>query len=241
MSKTEIVIGMAGQGKRFLEAGFRESKPFIDVVGKPMIARVIENLLPISNKFTFLCRLDVIERMASVVKSYPIEANVIPVWYPTEGAVSTVLLAQNHIDRASPVIIAACDQLLDYDPAAWIEHRRKGTGNHHSVWVFGPANHPKWSYSRIENKKVVEVAEKNPISEWANCGLYYWHTWGNFVDSAESMILQNKRVNGEFYVAPVFQEAINKGFTVRPFFVKEMHGLGTPEDYDKFIREEYYD
>jgi GTP:adenosylcobinamide-phosphate guanylyltransferase len=39
-----IVVPMAGRGSRFTEQGYKDSKPFIDVNGKPMIQRVIENL-----------------------------------------------------------------------------------------------------------------------------------------------------------------------------------------------------
>ena len=39
-----IVVPMAGRGSRFTENGYTDSKPFIDVNGKPMIQRVIENL-----------------------------------------------------------------------------------------------------------------------------------------------------------------------------------------------------
>lgn len=35
---------MAGKGRRFLKDGYKTPKPFIDVAGKPMVARVIENL-----------------------------------------------------------------------------------------------------------------------------------------------------------------------------------------------------
>ena len=39
-----IVIPMAGEGSRFKQAGYAKPKPFIDVLGKPMIVQVIENL-----------------------------------------------------------------------------------------------------------------------------------------------------------------------------------------------------
>ena len=42
--KFNIVVPMAGRGSRFTEQGYTDSKPFIDVNGKPMIHRVIENL-----------------------------------------------------------------------------------------------------------------------------------------------------------------------------------------------------
>ena len=52
---------------------------------------------------------------------------------------------------------------------------------------------------------------------------------------AEQMIKKNIRVNNEFYVCPVFNEAIkDKKIIIDP--VDEMHGLGTPEDLNNFIQ-----
>ena len=39
-----IVIPMAGAGKKFLDAGFSFPKPLIDIKGKPMIQWVVENI-----------------------------------------------------------------------------------------------------------------------------------------------------------------------------------------------------
>ena len=39
-----VVIPMAGRGQRFVEAGYDKPKPMIDVVGIPMIKRVIDSL-----------------------------------------------------------------------------------------------------------------------------------------------------------------------------------------------------
>ena len=44
------------------------------------------------------------------------------------------------------------------------------------------------------------------------------------------MIQQNVRVNNEFYVCPVFNEAIKDGKKIKIFEIEKMWGLGTPED-----------
>ena len=87
-------------------------------------------------------------------------------------------------------------------------------------------------------KKVMllEVAEKKIISEDATVGLYYWKKGKDFVESAERMIKKNIRVNNEFYVCPVYNEAILNNKRIVISKVEEMQGLGTPEDLDDFIR-----
>ena len=48
------------------------------------------------------------------------------------------------------------------------------------------------------------------------------------------MIEKNIRVNGEFYVCPVFNEAIADGKKIRTKHIEAMWGIGTPEDLDYF-------
>ena len=51
------------------------------------------------------------------------------------------------------------------------------------------------------------------------------------------MFVRNERVNNEFYVAPVYNYAIEKGgkFGIFSIDKTQMHGTGTPEDLDKYI------
>ena len=50
------------------------------------------------------------------------------------------------------------------------------------------------------------------------------------------MIEKDIRVNNEFYIAPVYNELIQSGGTIIPFYVNKMHGLGTPEDLQNYLR-----
>jgi dTDP-glucose pyrophosphorylase len=101
------------------------------------------------------------------------------------------------------------------------------------------ATHPKWSFAKVNDEGLVtEVAEKNPISDIATVGFYYWKHGSDFVKYAEEMIEQDVRVNGEFYVCPVFNQAIADGKEIRTFDIPKMWGLGTPEDL-KYYLENY--
>jgi len=101
------------------------------------------------------------------------------------------------------------------------------------------ATHPKWSFAKInENGLVTEVAEKNPISDIATVGYYFWKYGSDFVKYAEQMIEKNIRVNNEFYVCPVFNQAIEDCKEIRTFNTTGMWGLGTPEDL-KYYLEHY--
>ena len=92
------------------------------------------------------------------------------------------------------------------------------------------ADNPKWSYVRLNSQfEAVEVAEKKVISNLATCGVYYFAEGRYFVKGAREMIAKNIRVNNEFYTCPVFNEVLPY-LSVGVYGVREMFGLGTPED-----------
>jgi dTDP-glucose pyrophosphorylase len=98
------------------------------------------------------------------------------------------------------------------------------------------ATHPKWSFAKIdENGLVTEVAEKNPISDIATVGYYFWKYGSDFIKYAEQMIEKNIRVNNEYYVCPVFNQAIEDNKQIRTFNTLGMWGLGTPEDLNYYL------
>lgn len=236
MARIEIVIPCAGEGKRFQEAGYTTSKPFIDVRGKPMIVRVIENLRPVSDCFTLICRASAVERLEKLVAPMNMNIRCLPVPGLTNGSVSTVLTMRDKLVPETPVLIANADQLVEYDPPAWWEHVRSHRG--HSVWLFGPASHPKWSYAKVEGGEITRVAEKRPISQLATCGLYFWRSWEAYVTAADEMMKDdNNRVNSEWYNCPVYNEALKRGDKVYPFYPRRMIGLGTPEDLQSYLKE----
>ena len=98
------------------------------------------------------------------------------------------------------------------------------------------ATHPKWSFARLgEDGFVSEVAEKKPISDLATVGIYYWQQGSDYVRYAKQMIDKDIRTKGEFYVCPVYNEAIQDGKKIRTYKIDKMWGLGTPEDLKNYL------
>ena len=230
-----ILIPMAGEGSRFIKEGYTFPKPLIDVNGKPMIQAVIENL-DFDAKYIFLVRKEHLEKyeiesLLSVVTNN--RSHIIVVDGLTEGAACTALLAKEFIDNDEELLIANSDQIVEYSKDNFINLRRL-TNSDAIVFTFR-AVHPKWSFVKVNSRGIaIEVAEKNPISDIATCGIYYYRRGSDFVRHAESMIEKEIRVNNEFYICPVYNELIAAGSMLIPFFVHKMHGLGTPEELKKY-------
>ena len=152
----------------------------------------------------------------------------------TEGAACTALLAKKYIDDDEDLLIANSDQLIEYSTENF--NYLKNLTDVDGIALCFKAVHPKWSFIKVNSRGVaVEVAEKNPISDIATCGIYWYRKGSDFVRYAEKMIEKDLRTNNEFYICPVYNELIKERKTLIPYFVHKMHGLGTPEDLQKYL------
>ena len=233
--KMNVLIPMAGAGSRFQQAGYTFPKPLIDVNGKPMIQMVVENL-NIDANFVFVVQKQHREKynLDTLLNLIAPNCKVVEVDGLTEGAACTALLAKEYIDSDAPLFFANSDQFVEWDSNEFF-YKMNETDADGGIVTF-KATHPKWSFAKIDDNGIVtEVAEKNPISDLATVGFYYWKHGSDFVKYAEQMITNNVRVNNEFYVCPVFNQAIEGGKIIRTFDVPKMWGTGTPEDLKHYL------
>lgn len=233
----KILIPMAGEGSRFAKEGYQFPKPLIDVDGKPMIQRVVDNL-DFDAEYIFLVRKAHLEKYSGLEGTLKQITNnnskIVVVDELTEGAACTALLAKELINTDDDLLIANSDQIVEYEKENF-SYLKSLTSVDAITFCFH-AVHPKWSFVKVNSRGfVTEVAEKNPISDIATCGIYWYRKGSDFVKYAEKMIGRNIRVNNEFYVAPVYNEMIEDGKTVIPFYVHKMHGIGTPEDLNTYL------
>ena len=235
-----VIIPMAGAGSRFIKAGYTKPKPFIDVLGKPMIVRVLENLSCKDARYILIARKEHLEGEKELVKKvksdFPVTFH--PIGHLTEGAACTVLHAREFINNDEPIIIANSDQVVNIHFQDYVTDclERNLDG---SIMTFkDPDKDTKWSFAKTNSAGLVEeVREKVPISDLATVGIYMFRRGRDYVDAAIDMIVQNNRVNNEFYVCPVYNYTIQnkKRIGVYNILSEAMHGLGTPEDLNLYI------
>lgn len=240
-SRINVVIPMAGLGSRFAQAGYTKPKPFIDVDGRTMIETVMANLAMEGARYILLARKDHIDAERETVERLTAQGNVefVSIDALTEGAACTVLHARGLIDNDAPLLIANCDQVIDFACAAFVADCWD-RGLDGSILCFKDAKHdPKWSFAKTGRDGLVEqVAEKVAISNLATVGLYLFRRGSDFVGAAVDMFARNERVNGEFYTCPVYNHLIRLGGRVGIYEVRaeEMHGLGVPDDLMAYLK-----
>lgn len=232
MPPLTLIMPMAGMGTRFAHAGYTEPKPLIPVNGVPMFVHSERCIGLDFDKRIFIVRSEQ-QLKSSILKYYP-DAIVVELDEDTEGTACTLLEAREHYETGGAIFIANCDQHVEWN--TWLveqtikQHEVDGV-----IAVFHePAQHPKWSYAKVDSEfRVFQVAEKDPISEWATVGFYYWRDARDFTTAAERMIAADDRVNGEFYTCPTYNYATGK--YIRAVEVDVMQGIGTPEDLEQWL------
>ena len=231
-----IVIPMAGAGSRFESAGYTFPKPLIEVEGQPMIHKVVNNL-NIQGRYIFLVQKTHYEKynLENLLNMISPGCEIIQLEGLTEGAACTVLTSRELIDNDEPLIIANSDQYIEWNAFETIsEFSNEGIDG--GILTFNSV-HPKHSFAKVDGQGyVTEVAEKKPISTNATVGVYFWKKGGDFVHYADQMIQKNIRTNNEFYVCPVYNEAIQDGKKIITSMVDKMWGMGTPEELDNFLQ-----
>lgn len=231
--RVNVLILMAGIGSRFKEAGYKEHKPMIDVGGVPMIERVIENLTPKyrDHQFVFVTlSATTDERLSKILRSH--RGTIIELPYLTEGAAVSALKAENLITD-EPLLLSSCDQLVDTPIDDFID----------ACWRFdgGLLTHPQkdghFSFSKVVDGLVTEVAERKPISAHANIGPFFFKKGTDFVRAAKNMIAEDFRVNGEFCMAPCFNWLIKDGkrIVIHEITKEQTHLIGTPAELEAYL------
>ena len=234
-----IIVPMAGLGSRFSKAGYTDPKPLIPVHTKRMIQVVIENLKPsCEHKFTFIVREEHIAqyKLDTYLTQWVPNCNIIELNHTTEGAACTVLKARDVINNDSPAMIANCDQYIDCNIDDYLE----AMGSNDGLIMTFKDDSDKWSYIEYDaDKNIVGIVEKVVVSDDATTGIYNFAKGSDFVKYADAMIEQDLRVNGEFYVAPVYTMMCQAGSTLEIFNVGKdkdgMYGLGVPSDLEFFL------
>lgn len=235
MHKINVLIPMAGLGTRFLTKGFSLPKPLIDINGVPMIIKAIKSLgIRNAHYFFIISEGPYTEKIIDAISEI-LECEFIIIDYLTEGPASSALLFKEKINNNDELIIANCDQIMEWNSNIFLLNVREFDG----AMVTYHESTPKNSYASLDSfGNVIEVREKMVISNISLNGIHYWKKGKYFVESALAMIESDDRApNGEFYVGPSYNYMIKNDLKVGIYHIPNQmhHPVGIPEDLEKFI------
>ena len=229
---------MAGEGSRFAQAGWTTPKPLIELRGVPLFQRAISSVAieGIDMKYSFIVRQEHIDKQGidRLIKDILPEANVFSVLKTTRGAVETCLVAESAIDDKDAVVVMDCD--LEFRSVRYNELVANALAHpadeaDAGALVSFESENPRYSYAEIdEDGRVIRTAEKEPISNHALCGAYFFGSGKDFKRVAHQLLVDGTHGKAEFYVSLLYNYLLAEGATVRLAPMEEYHSYGTPEE-----------
>jgi NDP-sugar pyrophosphorylase family protein len=238
-----VLIPMAGLGQRFIDHGIKVPKPLIKVNNKTLIEHSIGSLSIKDANFIFITRPFfnykdneiLTQTLNQSCKNF--KEHLVPKSH--FGAAHSSFYAKDIIkemgDLDKPLIVTNCDQIMQWDSEKFLDFVNKHDPD--GVVVLYKSNNPKNSFAQIIDGVVIEILEKQPISDDALVGIHYWKKASDFFDSAEKLIYFNNWSPNESYVSETYNFLISEGKTVLPYWLsndEKFISLGTPEDLNSY-------
>jgi len=236
----QLIIPMSGIGRRFIEAGYKDPKPLIEVDGKPIIAHVLD-IFPGVEDVTFICNQDHIDNthMAEVLNKYCPTGKIVVIPEHKKGPVYAVSQIFDQIDNDRPVIVSYCDYgtVWDFDKFLSI------ASNHHGCIPCYTGFHPhmlgsdNYAFCKENHLILKDIKEKEPftdnkMNEFASNGTYYFRSGSIVKKYFQELMNRNMNLNGEYYVSLVYKLLLEDKRWVRVFEIEKMLQWGTPYDLE---------
>ena len=243
MRQLHIIMPMAGEGSRFAKAGWTTPKPLIELRGVPLFQRAIGSVaLPgVEMKYSFVVRQEHIDNqhIDRMIQDILPEARIFSVLKTTRGAVETCLVAEAAIDDDDAVVVMDCD--LEFRSVGYNQLVSKALSlpadeADGGALVSFESDNPRYSYVLVDDDgRVLRTAEKEPISNHALCGAYFFGSGKDFKRIAHQLLDDGTHGKAEFYVSLLYNYLLAEGKIVRLATMEEYYSYGTPEELKNYL------
>lgn len=242
-NKIDIVITMGGLGSRFRKMGYTVPKYMIEAKGRTLFEWSLislEGYKADADKYVFIAMRDEnadVEKFITNqceklgIKKY----HVIILDYLTDGQATTAMMAERYWNPEHALLI--------YNIDTYVEAGEMNSGELEGDGFIPcfQAEGDHWSFVRLDKTgRVVEIREKQRISNYCTLGAYYFKTCALYKRLYDEYYSMNRElVNGEKYVAPLYDYLLSKGgeIYISDINPKKVHVLGTPEELQAFLDE----
>lgn len=233
MSKLNLLIPMNGLGTRFRDEGYNLPKPLINVLGKPMIFWLLDNL-NLKNIETviipYTTLLDDFDFQVQLRERYKdVNFKFFPMNYNTRGAAETVHIALDNLDAdtlSHEIMLMDCDTFYFGDI---IDQYQQTEHKNHIFYFIDNQDNPIYSYiARDDEGLVTLIKEKRQISRNANCGVYCFDSGQLLKNYCKQLLDKNTTQKNEFYISGVYQLMLDDNIKIGSSLVENFHCVGTP-------------
>ncbi len=241
----KIIVPMAGLGQRFVDAGYTDPKPMIEVGDKRIIEYIV-GMFSKEDQFVFICNsLHIYDGIDVYLKTLVPDCVVLAMPKHKKGPCFTVKRAYEYgfIEDEEEVIVTYCDNpyVWDYNSFKIRARQRQLDGCILSHSGFHPHTLAKTKMAFMQEKDglVTHIQEKkcytgNPENEHASTGTYYFKKGSYVKKYFDELIARDINYNGEYYVTLVYNLLIEDGLRVGYFDTPFVTVFGTPEEVEQF-------
>lgn len=244
MNKLDIVITMGGLGSRFRKMGYTVPKYMIEAKGKTLFEWSmisLDGFKKQADQYIFIAMRDETCDVESFINLKCSELglenyHIIILDYLTDGQATTAMMASKYWNPEHALLIYNIDTYVE--SGEMNSEELKGDG-------FIPcfqAEGDHWSFVRLDKLgQVVEIKEKQRISNYCTLGAYYFKTCALYKELYDEYYCKTQGlINGEKYVAPLYDYLLSKHgrIYISDIDPKKVHVLGTPEELQTFLEEE---
>ena len=241
----QLIVPMSGVGKRFIDAGYADTKSLIIVDGKPIIQHVVE-MFNNPDDVIFICNEIHLRdtNMREILVSISPNCKIFSVSNENrKGPVDAVHQIAEYIDDNREVIVSYCDYGTYWDYDKFLKETREANSDGAIACYTGFHPHmlgsDNYAFVKIEDDRAVAIQEKKPftdnkMAELASNGTYYFKTGRIVKDKFKELIDLNHSLNNEFYVSLVYNLLIKDGLLVTTFLIENMLQWGTPYDLENY-------
>lgn len=236
----QLIIPMSGLGQRFIDAGYKDPKPLIEVDGMPIIEHVY-NLFPGINDVLFIINKDHAKttNVKDILLKFCPFATIVEVDQAKKGPVFAVTQAIEHVKENSEIILSYCDYGTEWNFKEFLKEVLKYDGMIPCYKGFHPhmLGSDNYAFCKENNKMLVEIKEKEPftdnkMNEYASNGTYYFKTGKIVKQYFSELVDKNINIKGEHYISLVYNLLVRDGLKVGIFEINKMLQWGTPYDLE---------
>jgi NDP-sugar pyrophosphorylase family protein len=242
----QIVIPMAGTGKRFAAAGYTDLKPLIKVDGKPIIEYVV-NLFPEENNVIFICNEEHLKttNLKKTLQKLKPNAKIAAIKPHKLGPIETILRGKDYIADNEPIIINHCDffQIWDYKKFKRKVKKEKIDGAIICYRGFHPHLLGGDLYAGVKTDKnnvFIETKEKfsytpNKMDTWQSSGTYFFRSGAIAKKYLQEVVDKKLLTNNEYYIPWAYNLMKKDQLHSIVYPAEYFCQWGTPKDLEEYL------
>jgi glucose-1-phosphate thymidylyltransferase len=221
----QIIIPMAGYGKRLRPHTFSQPKPLINVAGEPMLKYILDALAQIKiDEYIFI-----VGHLGEQIEEYIHQYTDVKAHFVTQeemiGQSHAVYLARDYIDGPGMVLFA--DTLFEADLSVIEKTDADGL-----AFIKEVEDPRRFGVVELDpNGRVTRFIEKpdSQDNKQVVIGFYYIRDTAAMLKAIEKQIAEKRMTKNEYFLTDTFQLMVDNGATFRTSAVDTWLDCGKPE------------